>query len=164
VRFVVDGMLGRLARWLRLTGHDAVYVSELPLSNEEQDEFLLARAAEGYILLTSDRRLYQKSRRRGFMAALIQPGDLPAQLLELSRAVPTLEIDLENSRCPVCNGELREASPEEVEGSVPASVRESQEVFWRCTSCGKIYWRGTHWKRILETLEEFRRRRVEARA
>ena len=164
MRFVVDGMLGRLARWLRLTGHDVVYVNELPLPNEDQDEFLLARAAEGSILLTSDRRLYQRSRRRGLMAALIQPGDLPSQLLELSKAVPGLEVDLENSRCPVCNGELREASQEEVEGSVPASVRESQRVFWRCTGCGKIYWRGTHWNRILETLEEFRRRKVEAHA
>jgi uncharacterized protein with PIN domain len=164
VRFVVDGMLGRLARWLRLTGHDVVYVNELPLRNEEQDDFLISRAAEGFILLTADRRLYQRSRRRGLRAALVQPGDLLAQLLELSKAVPGLEVDLENSRCPVCNGELQEVSPGEVGEEVPPSVRESQKVFWRCTSCGKVYWRGSHWEKILETLEEFRRRRLEAHA
>jgi uncharacterized protein with PIN domain len=165
VRFVVDGMLGRLARWLRLTGHDVAYANEFS-SGEEQDEILLKKAEkEGAVLLTSDKGLYQKSRRKGVRAVLIQAGDLPEQLLEVARAIPELEISLENSRCPVCNGELQEVSKEEVKGKVPETVLERQEEFWRCVRCGKIYWQGSHWEKILETLDEFsRRREVEAHA
>ncbi|MEM2282857.1 MAG: Mut7-C RNAse domain-containing protein [Candidatus Hadarchaeales archaeon] len=159
MRFVADGMLGRLARWLRLTGHDVVYINELDLPPEKQDEFLLAQASKGLVLLTSDLRLYRKSRRSGFKAVLIQASKLSEQLLEVSKALPELEVDLEKSRCPVCNGELEEAERGEVEGLVPRTVLERQENFWRCVQCGKIYWQGTHWRNILETLEEFRRRR-----
>lgn len=162
VKFVVDGMLGRLARWLRLTGHDVAYANEfLPVG--QQDEALMAKAEkEGAILLTSDKELYQKSRRKGLRVVLVQGEDLLKQLVEVSRAVPELKIDLENSRCPMCNGELQEVGHEQVKGIVPDTVLEAHEVFWRCVSCGKIYWEGSHWKKILETLEEFRRRRIEA--
>jgi uncharacterized protein with PIN domain len=164
VKFVVDGMLGRLARWLRLTGHDVAYANESPFVTQ-QDEALMEKAEkEGAILITSDKGLYRRARRRGLRAVLIQAGDLLGQLVEVSRAVPELEIDLENSRCPVCNGELEEVNREEVRGAVPDTVFEAHEIFWRCVSCGKIYWEGSHWKRILETLEEFRRRKVEAHA
>ncbi len=157
----MDGMLGRLARWLRLTGHDVLYVNELDLPPEKQDEFLLQKSRENYIVVTSDRSLYQRVIREGGRASFIQSSELTEQLIELSREVP-LEINLEESRCPLCNGELEEVGRDEVAGAVPRSVLQRHELFWRCVRCGKIYWQGTHWKNILATLEEFEKKKNEA--
>ena len=57
-RFVVDGMLGSLARWLRLLGYDADY------DNRRDDAELVRLArAENRVLLTRDQEL---AARRGY--------------------------------------------------------------------------------------------------
>jgi len=49
MRFIVDGMLGGLARWLRILGHVVLY------DTDSNDTTLLTRAAtEEMILLTRD--------------------------------------------------------------------------------------------------------------
>jgi len=48
------------------------------------------------------------------------------------------------SRCNTCNSILAEVSREEVKGLVPEYVQATQEFFARCPTCGRIYWKGTH--------------------
>lgn len=157
-KFITDGMLGKLSRWLRLAGYDVVYVGDLALPPEEQDEALVSRAkAEGRMLLTCDIDLHRRARKLGTRSAFIQSGDVVEQLAELSRKIGhRIEIKPENSRCPLCNGELEEASPQEVRGKIPEGVAEVHQEFWRCSSCGKIYWQGTHWQTIVEMAQRYR--------
>ena len=142
VRFLVDGMLGRLAKWLRAAGHDVVY--EPPF-----DDLSLAERArrEGRILLTRDHGL---AARRGIRSLLIEEEDLDAQLGQVLRLFPAPGM---GSRCLRCNAPLEEVPLSAVQDFVPPYVRQHQKHFWLCPSCRRVYWQGSHWKHIQERLE-----------
>ena len=152
MRFIADGMLGKLARWLRLAGHDVTYVGDFKVPADEQDDVLLERAKlERRVLLTCDLILHRRAKRTGIRSAYVESNDVVRQLVEVSkRCGRKIEIAPENSRCPVCYGALELASKGEIKGIVPTSVLKAQREFWRCKNCGKVYWHGTHWKTILE--------------
>ena len=158
-RFIADGMLGKLSRWLRLAGYDVVYVGDLKLPPEEQDDALVARAkAEKRILVTCDIDLHRRAKRTGVESTFIRSNDVVEQLVEISRRSGyRIEIKPENSRCPVCNGLLKKARKEEIQGKVPENVIMAHQEFWKCSSCGKIYWQGTHWQTIIEMAEKYNR-------
>jgi uncharacterized protein with PIN domain len=159
MKFIADGMLGKLARWLRLAGHDVIYIGDLKVPAGEQDDALLSLSRrEDRVLLTCDIELHRRARRAGIKSAFIQGSDLVDQLVQVSRRSGSkIYIRPKNSRCPMCNGVLEEVGKEEVEGKVPANVLEGQSEFWRCSRCGKIYWQGTHWKTIVEMAERYNR-------
>jgi uncharacterized protein with PIN domain len=56
----------------------------------------------------------------------------------------------ENMRCPACNGELMDAKADDLRGSIPADAITASPRFWRCASCGKAYWEGSHWKNMVK--------------
>ncbi len=157
MEFIADGMLGKLARWLRLAGHDVVYVGDLKTPPEKQDDTLLERAAaEKRMLLTADLELHKRAVKAGTSSAYIVKKDVVSQLAEISQKIGLkIEISPENSRCPVCNGPLRSAERLEVEQLVPDSVFRSNVNFWRCKNCGKVYWKGGHWKTITEMASQY---------
>lgn len=157
-RFIVDSMLGSLARWLRMLGYDTVYAKNWP------DGRILEKAAEeGRVLVTRDHGLYVRARRRGLVAVLV-PERLEDALALLALGLGIdLVVDPDRSRCPLCNAPLRRASLEEVRGRVPPRVAESFREFWVCTGCGQVYWRGGHWRGIEATLAEARKRLQELR-
>lgn len=150
-KFLVDGMLGSLARWLRMLGYDVAYEAE------KADEELLRLAAEtGRILLTSDVELYRRACRRTLEAFLVK-GRKDESLLWLSRRYGLrLTLKPEFSRCPLCNTPLRRVRRREVQGLVPPLVFKRKRGFWICPNpkCGKVYWRGSHWNKIKETLRK----------
>lgn len=146
--FLLDGMLGALARWLRICGYDAEYV------NDASDEELIRRAtAEGRVLLTRDRLLYRKAVKAGAEALLVEEGTDAEKLASVSRRFD-LVLDPERSRCPRCDAPLEVVDREGVRGKVPPRSLEAYDMFWICRSCGKVYWRGSHWGKIVETVEE----------
>jgi uncharacterized protein with PIN domain len=65
-----------------------------------------------------------------------------------------VKMELNPKRCTVCNGPLRAAIRREVRG---AGDQSQQEGTWECLVCGKLYWTGSHWKRIEKTLKQIRR-------
>ena len=80
VRFLVDLMLMRLGRWLRLLGQD--------VANPEggSDSELLARAKrENRTIITRDKRLFQACRVAGVECVLIRSSKISDQLLEMAR-------------------------------------------------------------------------------
>ena len=147
-QFLLDGMLGALTRWLRICGYDAEYL------RNASDEELIRKAVDGErILLTRDRLLYRKAVRAGAEAFFIEgDGDIE-KLASVSRRF-NLELDPEKSRCPQCDAALVVVEKEAVEGKVPARTLEVYDEFWICESCGKVYWKGSHWKNIVETVVE----------
>ena len=152
MRFLVDAMLGKLARWLRLLGYDAEY------GRDASDEELLARAAEeGRILLTSDIGLFKRALSSGISVVLVKGSSEEERLALLARRLGIrLEVDLENSRCPKCNSPVVEVPKEAVRGLVPEGSWRRYERFWRCTGCGQVYWQGSHWSNIEAVLARAR--------
>lgn len=135
LRLLADGMLGRLARWLRLLGYDTAYEANA-------DDLDLARRAraEGRVLLTRDRAL---AGRRGLRTLLIASEHLEEQVHQVRQALgpppsPAL------SRCSLCNLPLMPVEPDEIADRVPPYVLQTQERFSRCPGCDRVYWAGTH--------------------
>ena len=145
-RLLVDGMLGRLAKWLRLLGYDTAY------DNSSSDPELARRSrAEGRVLVTRDREL---STRRGLRALLIRSEKLEEQVEEVQDAF-ALSSPVPLSRCAVCNTELESVSPADVASHVPPYVLKTQTEFRRCPGCGRTYWPGTHLQEIRKQMERF---------
>ena len=150
MNFVVDGMLGKLARWLRMMGHDAKY------SNVANDAELLATAKmENRVLLTRDFALFEQAVAKNVGAYYVEGATEPERLADIAaRFDIPLEIDLEKSRCPKCNTKLASVSKEEIAGAVEKNTLEHYNTFWKCPGCNAVYWQGAHWTKIRATLEE----------
>lgn len=146
-RFAADSMLGRLARWLRILGYDTFYL------REGDDESLLRLAqAEGRWLLTRDAGLAARATVPRLIR--VEATRLEAQLREvLTKAGLPLEGGERLTRCPVCNGSLAAVERSAVEGRVPPHVYATHRVFHVCTACGKLYWQGSHLRRIVARLD-----------
>jgi hypothetical protein len=159
MKFIADGMLGKLTRWLRLAGHDVIYIGDLGVSADGQDDVLISRAkSEKRVLLTCDVELHRRARRTGSKSIFIRSNDVVGQLVEVSKRYGRkIQIRPENSRCPMCNGAIERAYKKEIEGKVPESVFDAHREFWRCSSCDKIYWQGKHWKTILDMASKYNR-------
>ena len=136
-------MLGRLARWLRILGYDTAFDSGA------DDWALLRRArAEGRLLLTRDRQL---AARRGVAALLIESEELAEQVQQVVATIGPSPAGA-FTRCSVCNGRLTLLGREEARDRVPSHVHRTQQEFRLCPECGRVYWRGSHWDRMKETL------------
>lgn len=152
LRFIADGMVGRLARWLRLIGNDVEY------SKDSTDSELIKRAmTEARTLLTSDVELYRRAVANGADAFLIKGKTEAERLAQIAeRFKMSLDVDATISRCPTCNSTIRPIKKEQVIDKVPPSTFNVFDEFWECTNsnCGKIYWRGSHWNKINEHLSK----------
>lgn len=153
MRFVADGMLGKLTRWLRMLGCDVKYSRVL-----NDKELIQIAETEHRTLLTRDLELYRQAVTRGMDAFLVEGVTGVERLARLAeRFNLKLEIDITFSRCPKCNAEISPVSKSEAVGRVPETTASSYDEFWKCLGCGQIYWRGAHWKRIDRTLREARK-------
>ena len=146
-RFVLDTHLGRLAAYLRMLGFDALY------QNDYRDEVLAdISRREDRILLTRDRGLLKRSEvRRGYLIRSNAPQDQAVEVLRryrLSGAVAPL------TRCLHCNGRLRPVDKAEVADRLPPRTREFYHEFATCSSCGRVYWPGSHYRRMRGLIEE----------
>ncbi len=156
MKFIADSMLGRLARWLRLLGHDTLYFPHI------EDGLLLKKAREeDRTLLTRDTRLVKRRGLKNFL--LLKENDTFDQLRTVITAFNLLPFgesgrvrEYSPSRCSLCNDTLISLSREEARAHVPDYVYRTSDVFRRCMKCGRFYWEGTHpgkWrKKLSETL------------
>lgn len=144
-RFIADSMLGSLARKLRALGFDASYF-------RSGEDILLVRQAldEGRIILTSDRALASAAPSRGVTAFLLEGRSDGARAASIARNALRANIKLFRGppRCSICNGALKTVGRNEAFGRVPARIAESHRRFYLCASCDKLYWHGSHWKKL----------------
>lgn len=112
------------------------------------DQQLMVRSmSENRVLITRDNRLAKDCRAAGAEFILIKSTKLLVQLNEMAEA--GVKMELNPQRCTVCNGPLQEA--------VRCTGEQSlHERTWECLVCGKLYWAGSHWIRIDETLKQIR--------
>jgi uncharacterized protein with PIN domain len=147
--FVVDAMLGRLARWLRAMGYDTLYPGPAPGLAGDRRLLQLARA-EDRILVTRDRMLARLAEPRG---CLVRSERVDDQLLEMVDQLGLApEVSKWLSRCLECNVPLEARPRDLLRGLVPDHVFTTHAQFMGCPSCTRVYWAGTHAEQMLARL------------
>jgi uncharacterized protein with PIN domain len=150
VKFIADSMLGKLARWLRMLGQDVTYSTDL-----SDSELIELAKKENRILLTKDLELFKRVIAKGIEAFYVDGETESTRLAELSqRYTLKLEVDMENSHCPVCNTKLEATPKEQLTSELEKNTLTYYGQFWKCPNCRQIYWQGAHWKQITNTLNE----------
>jgi len=131
-----------------MLGCDIKYYHDMP------DGTLLHIAEEeDRALLTRDKELLQRANLKGLKAFFVEGKSEVEQLANFTRQFNLkLEIDMSNSRCPVCGSPLHSVERDAVVDKVPSGTLKHYSAFWICDACGKVYWQGAHWKKINETL------------
>jgi uncharacterized protein with PIN domain len=140
-RFLADAHLGALARLLRLLGFDTRYENGL---GDAQVEALASE--EGRIVLTRDRGLLKRRGiTHGCFVRALEPREQLREVIErldLARSVQPF------TRCLVCNSLLAPVDKAAISGQLPPSVRQEHDRFTGCSGCRRIYWEGSHWRRM----------------
>ncbi len=150
VRFVVDGHLGKLARHLRLIGFDTKWAGSWA-----DHELVAISTGEHRILLTRDVGLLKHGAvTHGCFVRATDPRD---QLVEIVRRLHLTNRMAPFTRCLECNGPLVTADPSAVASRVPPAARAHHDEFWACAACERAYWKGSHYRRLDEIVEEARR-------
>lgn len=149
IRFALDVHLGKLVSLLRLAGFDAVAM---------QDDVDLARRAAGEdrVALTRDVVLLKRNViRHGYWVRNTDPEWQFAEVLERFGLADSMQ---PFSRCLRCNTPLEQVDAEEVADRLPPQTKADFREFRRCTGCGRIYWRGSHFAPLQRMLERARGR------
>jgi len=150
LRFLLDAMLGTLARWLRMMGHDVAYSARLG-----DDELLKLSKVETRVLLTRDLELYRRAAARGLEAYFVESSTQSSRLAEVhARFGLQLEIDMSQMRCPICNTPVEATSKEQLKDKLQPNTYRYYSEFWNCPTCMQVYWQGAHWKQIQKTIAE----------
>jgi uncharacterized protein with PIN domain len=148
-RFVLDGHLGRLARYLRMLGFDSRY------DNRAADaELARLSADDDRILLTRDRGLLKRSIvRHGY---LVRDDDPRRQLAEVVARYRLSRTAAPFTRCVRCNGAILPVERSEVVERLAGQPRTLRyfDRFGRCADCGSIYWPGSHFDRMSRLINE----------
>ena len=143
-RLLLDAMLGRLRSYLRICGHDTAYALDRGI--EADDRIAALAREESRRLLTRDRSL--AGRVEG--SVLLESHDYRDQLCELREAGVALDpATPDRCRCGRCNGRL-ERSPDGADR--PDYVPDDAGPVRACVDCGQLFWQGSHWDRVTETL------------
>ena len=166
MKFLADRMLGRLSSWLRILGYDTVSANSfVGMSNAAEDTFMLELSRlEGRTLLTRDAQLHMRANKKyGISALLVDDGNVLHQLNQVREQYSLIfPKQPEAVRCSICNGALHLASISEVLRSQEIANLRAKGVncekfvqkhtdYYKCDRCGKIFWKGQHWRNILET-------------
>ena len=145
--FLCDVMLARFARYLRAAGLDTT-LADVAASDAQ----ILREATEqGRWLLTTDRRISEHKAAEG-RAIQLPFGSLDAQAAALAGRFDIDWLTRAFTRCLIDNTRLVPANPEHTR-QVPEDARQPAEELLACPACGRVYWRGSHYKRMKGKLE-----------
>ena len=141
-------MLGTLAKWLRIYGFDTFYASR----DMDDPEVLEISKRENRILISRDKNLIIAARRENLKTIEISTTDLDEQIsIVLGNIKPDKTKIL--SRCIICNAKVADIKKQNVEDKVPEKVFKNKEKFWLCKNCNKIYWKGSHYEKMFEKID-----------
>ena len=138
-------MHGSIARKLRIFGFDVEYNS-----NKEDSDLLKLAEEEQRIIITSDKGLHQVALKRRLVTVLLAEDDELGYVSKIFKHLhlSPCDLDLNNSRCSTCNGLLESVTRESLKGQIYDLTFKRYSLFYRCSSCGNIFWEGSHWQRI----------------
>jgi uncharacterized protein len=148
-KFVVDRMLGRLAKALRMLGYDTIYYR-----GNDPEELLRMARLEGRLILTRPAR-HSEISTPDPTRVLVKEDRVALQLRELLQTgILSPSRERLFSRCLRCNAPLDEIPCAEAEGRVPEFVFHHVREFFQCPECHRIYWKGSHPHRMRTQIED----------
>lgn len=152
VRFLTDRMLGPLCRYLRFMGYDTISANSLSPGNDREDTELLALGRrERRMLLTRDRELASRAGTGGVLIVSEDITDQVRQLVNLQLILPILKL----TRCSLCNAPLVPAPEAQVLAADYVPSKRTGLVFFICPACNRLYWYGSHARRLQERIGKF---------
>jgi len=147
IAFLTDNHLGRLTRYLRLLGFDAVY------GGDWADDILAEQSHdENRVLLTRDRGLLKRAL-VGFGYCL-RSTDSREQLFAVLRRYRLFDRVEPWRRCLRCNGWLQPVEKTAVLHLLEPKTRLYYDTFRQCDTCGQVYWEGSHVGELARLVEE----------
>ncbi len=145
-KFILDVHLGKLARLLRMTGFDTLYRNDY-----DDDEIIRIGAKETRIILTRDRGILKNSRvTRGYFIRSQKPRE------QLKEVINRFQLHNEIRflcRCIKCNGMIENVEKKRVAHMLEADTATFYSTFYRCSGCGNIYWKGSHFNHMAGYME-----------
>jgi len=146
-RFLLDNHLGRLAAYLRMLGFDCLYQTDY-------DDAEIADILQGdeRILLSRDRRLLM--RKVVTYGYCLRSLDSLEQLTEVIQRFELKDRITPFHRCVRCNHPLEPVSKEAVLDRLESLTRQYFDEFHICPACRQIYWKGSHYERMLKLIEQ----------
>jgi len=147
MKFIVDTMLGTLAKWLRILGYDTIYDPDLTDNN-----LFFKAHLEKRILLTRDTELSE--RMNPDFCHYVNEDSVKEQLKQIIMKYNLLQRDEIFTRCTLCNELVVPIQKKNVQNRVPDYIYEVTKEFVYCKQCDKIYWPGSHIKKVRQLLNE----------
>jgi uncharacterized protein with PIN domain len=152
MRYLCDQMLGTLAKWLRIYGFDTYF----PKGDMKDSELLDICKRENRVLITRDKNLIIRAKRENIKTIEICSIDLNEQI-RIAISDEIMNSDKVLSRCILCNSLVDEIKKEDVKGKIPKNSFDSNEKFWYCKKCDKIYWKGSHFENMVNKINEIKK-------
>lgn len=152
MRFLCDQMLGNLSNWLRFFGFDTVYIK----NDVSDDELLKIAENEKRIIISRDKELIIRAEKRKLKFIKITSIDLDEQLKHVLKNVKINE-DIILSRCSLCNNNLIKAKKQDFKEIIPNKIYHIIDEFLYCSYCNKIYWKGSHYDKILKKINKIKK-------
>ncbi|MBY8983382.1 MAG: Mut7-C RNAse domain-containing protein [Candidatus Lokiarchaeota archaeon] len=159
MKFLIDAMLGRLARFLRIFGYDTIYANDLEKVykiDSVPDDILIEYAKEtDRIIITKDYPLYERFENQ---CIFLEGEDVYGYLNQLrKKLVLNYEFNMEKAHCSVCNSSLEEVSDKNlIKDRIKNETFKYYNEFFQCVNpnCKKVFWDGPHIKNIKQKLKE----------
>ncbi len=155
-RFLCDEMLGRLCRYLRAAGYDTL----LAQNGVNDAELLRQSHAEGRYFLTQDQLVREHKTARN-VALILPHGDLDHLAALLAAHFKLDWLGHAFTRCLLDNTLLAKADAAALERAPPDALREDEPLY-HCPSCGRIYWRGSHYRRMHVRLTQWQNNKTDS--
>jgi uncharacterized protein with PIN domain len=148
-KFILDVHLGTLAKYMRMLGFDTLYKN-----NYKDEEIVKISLREKRAILTKDRGILKRSEvTHGYW---IRNTKVDKQIIEVINRFDLKNQIKELSRCLLCNSILKKIPKEKIIARLQQKVKELQNEFYYCEDCDKIFWKGSHYTKMKEIIEELR--------
>jgi uncharacterized protein len=149
-KFILDVHLGKLARHLRLLGFDALYERDYT-----DRQIVDCIKKEKRIVLTRDIGLLKnKAVQYGCFVRAIDP---TGRIKEVVRRFHLFDKVKPFTLCLDCNGIIRRTAKTKILHKLPPETKKYYTAFYVCQSCGKVYWKGAHHRRLSAIINNARR-------
>lgn len=148
-KFICDVHLGKLAMYLRMMGFDVYYKNDLL-----DEEIVRISSKERRAILTKDRGILKRNEvTHGYF---VRNTKVEKQVKEVIKRFDLWKAIKEFTRCLECNTELIKIAKQKIVGNIPLKVNQSQEEFFKCPGCEKLYWKGTHHQKMLSFVKKIK--------
>jgi uncharacterized protein with PIN domain len=130
-----------------MAGFDTLYDN-----NIDDAEIEAIASSEERVVLTRDRELLKRRTiTHGCYIHTLKPALQFRELVDRLDLAASIEAF---TLCLHCNAPLRDVPKAEVLDQLPHSVRDLHEQFDTCDMCRRVFWKGSHWKRMTALLAD----------